>query len=141
VKLILLFPLLFFQLRAQPPADPTPKDVRTLIRETAEDLSNKDASAFLSHFDPKMKGYDTLHYEVEGLLAHDSVVSTIEIVTDIPTDKEDRPQRELKLDWVLSVDTERPIREVVTIRIETQGKKWKIVALDPVEFFKPTAPP
>ena len=137
MKPIFLFSLLLFPALAQPPADPTPKDVQTLIRETAEDLSNKDSRGFLDRFDPKMPGYETLHYEVEGLVAHDSVVSTIEIVTD----KGDNQQRELKLDWVLSVDTERPRREVVTIRIEKQGRKWKIVALDPVEFFKPTAAP
>jgi hypothetical protein len=141
VKTIVLLPLLVFQAAAQPPADPTPKDVQTLIREAAEDLSNKDSTGFLNHFDPKMPGYETLHYEVEGLVARDAVISVIEIVTDVASDKDDRPQRELKLDWVLSVDTERPRREVVTVRIEKQGKKWRIVALEPVEFFKPTAAP
>jgi hypothetical protein len=137
VKLILLLPLLFSQLQAQPPADPTPKDVQALIRETAEDLSNKDSRGFLDRFDPKMPGYEALHYEIESLLARPDVISTIEIVTD----KGDNQRRELKLDWVLSVETERPRREVVTVRIEKQGKKWKIVALDPIEFFKLTAPP
>jgi hypothetical protein len=137
VKPILLFPLLLLQLTAQPPAETTPKDVQNLIRETAEDLSNKDTSAFLNHFDPKMPGYETLHYEIEGLVARDAVVSTIEIVTD----KGDNQRREMDLDWILSVDTDRPRRLLVKVRIEKQGKQWKIAALDPVEFFKPTAAP
>ena len=137
MKLILLLPLLLFPLAAQPPTDSTPKDVQTLIRETAEDLSNEDSRGFLDHFDPKMPGYEALHYEIEGLLAQPDVISTIEIVTD----KGDNQQRELELDWVLKVETERPRRQVVTIRVKKQGKKWKITMLDPVEFFKPTAAP
>jgi hypothetical protein len=133
VRLILLLPLILFQ----PPAETTPKDVQNLIRETAEDLSNTDTSAFLNHFDPKMPGYETLHYEVEGLLARAPVISTIEIVTDAG----DNQRREMQLDWILSVETDRPRRQIVKVRIERQGKKWKITALDPVEFFTPTAAP
>ena len=137
VKPILLLPLLLFQLAAQPPAETTPKDVLTLIRETAEDLSNKDASAFLNHFDPKMPGYETLHYEVEGLAARDAIVSTIEIVTD----KGDNQRRTMELDWILIVESDPSQRKVVKVTVERQGKQWKITALDPVEFFKPTAAP
>lgn len=133
MRLILLLPLLFFQ----PPAETTPKDVQNLIRETAEDLSNTDTSAFLNHFDPKMPGYEMLHYEVEGLLARGPVTSTIEIVTDTG----DNQRREMELDWILSVETDRPRRQIVKVRVERQGKKWKITALDPVEFFTPTAAP
>jgi hypothetical protein len=139
VKTILLLPLLLFQLTAQPPAESTPKDVENFIRETAEDLSNKDVRAFLNHFDPKMPGYETLHYEVEGLVARDAVVSTIEIVTD--KGGGNNQQRRIELDWILIVDSERSQRKIVTVTIVKQGKQWKITALDPVEFFKPTAAP
>lgn len=137
MRQILLLAFSLFPLAAQPPEDATPKDVRTLIRETAEDLSNTDSAAFLNHFDPKMPGYATLHYEVEGLLARPDVISTIEIVSD----KGDDGQRDLELDWVLKVETDPPRRQIVKIRVEKQGKKWKIVALEPVEFFKPMAAP
>jgi 3-phenylpropionate/cinnamic acid dioxygenase small subunit len=139
VKPILLLPLLIFQLTAQPPAESTPKDVENFLRETAEDLSNKDVRAFLNHFDPKMAGYEMLHYEVEGLVSRDAVVSTIEIVTD-KGDRDNRRHR-IELDWILIVDSERSQRKIVTVTIEKQGKQWKITALDPVEFFKPTAAP
>jgi hypothetical protein len=139
VKLIPLFALFLSQLPAQPPADPTPRDVQNFLHDAAEDLSNKDSRGFLDHFDPKMPGYEMLHYEVEGLVARDSVVSTIEIVTDKAAD--DNRQRTMELDWILIVDSDPSQRKVVKITIERQGKKWKIVALDPVEFFKPTAAP
>jgi hypothetical protein len=125
------------QAAAQPPAEATPKDVLTLIRETAEDLSNKDTGAFLNHFDPKMPGYETLHYEVEGLAARDAIVSTIEIVTD----KGDNQRRMMELDWIIIVESEPAQRKIVKVTIERQGKRWKITALDPVEFFKPAAAP
>jgi hypothetical protein len=138
IKLGLLFAACL-PLIAQPPADTAPKDVRDFLRETAEDLSNKDTAAFLNHFDPKMPGYETLHYEVEGLTARDAVVSTIEIISD--KGDSDNRQRTMELDWILSVETDNPRRQIVKIRIERQGKKWKITALDPVEFFTPTAAP
>jgi hypothetical protein len=126
-----------FSLAAQPPAETTPKDVQSFLRETADDLTNKDSSAFLDRFDPKMPGFQTLHYEIEGLLARPEVTSVIEIVTD----KGDNQRRELALDWILTIDTDGPRRQVVKIAMERQGKKWKITALDPVDFFKPTAAP
>jgi hypothetical protein len=122
---------------AQPPADTTPKDVENFIHDTVEDLSNKDTRAFLGHFDPKMPGYESLHYDIEGLLARPNVTSSVEIVTD----KGDNQQREIALDWTLFVDTDNPRRMLVKIALEKQGKKWKITGLNPVEFFKPTAAP
>jgi hypothetical protein len=141
VRPTFLIALLWLPLAAQPPKDATPKDVENFIHDTAEELSNKDSRAFLDHFDPKMPGYETLHYEIEGLVARDAIVSTIEIVTDTPGNRGDNQQREMDLDWVLTVDTDRPSRQIVKVRIEKQGKKWKIVALEPVEFFKPAALP
>jgi hypothetical protein len=137
---VIKFGLIFIaclRLAAQPPAETTPKDVLNFLRETAEDLTNKDSRAFLDRFDPKMPGYETLHYEIEGLLARPEVTSDIEIHTD----KGDNQKRVLALDWVLSVDTDNPRRQIVNVTIERQGKKWKITTLDLVEFFKPTAAP
>ncbi len=134
---ILTVALLWLPLTAQPPAETTPKDVQNFLRETAEDLSNKDSRGFLNHFDPKMAAYETLHYEIEGLAARDAIVSTIEIVTD----KGDNQRRTMDLDWILIVDSEPSQRKIVKVAIERQGKQWKIIALDPVEFFKPAAAP
>jgi hypothetical protein len=124
---------------AQPPAETTPKDVQNFLRETAEDLSNKDSRNFLNHFDPKMPGYETLHYEIEGLVARNAVVSTIEIVTD--KSDNDNQRHQIELDWILIVDSDPSQRKVVKVTIEKQGKKWKITAINPIEFFKPAAAP
>lgn len=115
------------RLRAQ-----TPNDVVELFRTAADALSNRDADAFLDHFDRKMPDYEKLHDEIAALLDHSETTSAIEIVSDEGNDQ----KRALELDWLLQVDQERPRRQIVKCRIERQGKKWKITAFDPVDFFK-----
>lgn len=133
MKPLALLSISCLTLLAQPPADATPKDVRDFILAAGEALSNKDARAFLEHFDPKMPAYEIFDYYIEGLVARDSVISSIEIYTD----KGDDRLRTLELDWTLSVDAERSQRKIVKVNITKQGKKWKITSLEPIDFFKP----
>jgi hypothetical protein len=112
---------------AQPPAD-----VLKFIGSTAEALADGDARAFLGKFDRGMAGYATLREEIEGLLAAHEVGSTIEVVSD----EGDGQRRELELDWLLSISDAGSRRQIVKCRIERRGKEWKIVALEPVDFFK-----
>lgn len=118
----------------QPPAEETPKDVLDLFRTAAEALADKDPTNFLDKFDRKMPGFDTLHDEVFALLDHSEVSSELEIVSD----EGDGQKRALQLDWVLQVDEDQPRRQIVKCRIERQGKKWKIVSIEPVDFFRPS---
>ena len=115
------------------PPDATPKDVRDFIRTTAELLTNKDAVGFLDRFDGKMAGYETLSLYIQALTARNTLLSSIEIVTD----KGDNQQRAMDLDWTLTVDDNRQDRQIVKVRIEKQGKKWKLTSLEPLDFFKP----
>jgi hypothetical protein len=123
----------FAALAAAQPAPDVPNYVRDLFRSAAEAMVNQDAAGFLSSFDPKMPGFDTLRAEIESLLDHAEVTSAIEFVTD----QGDDSKRELQVDWVLEIPGEKPRRQVLKCRIERQGRKWKIVMLDPVEFFHP----
>ena len=126
----------FALLAQKPPAlppDATPQDVRDFIRGTAEALTNKDATAFLDHFDGKMPEFETLSLYVQSLAARNAVISSIEIVAD----KGDNQQRSMDLDWTLTVDDNRQDRQIVKVRIEKQGKKWKITSLEPLDFFRP----
>ena len=125
------FLLAALTLEAQPP-----KDVLDLFRDMAEALSANEPGDFLDHFDRKMPGYAMLRDEVRALLDQSEVGSSIEIVTDEGNDR----QRTLQLDWLLQIDRESPRRQIVKCRIERQGRRWKIVSLDPIEFFKKSAP-
>ena len=121
------------QPRPSMPAPDVPDSVRDLFRSVAEAMVNQDAREFLSYFDSKMAGYDSLRSEIESLLDHGAVTSDIEFVTDKGSDD----AHDLQVDWLMQIPDERPRRQVVHCRIERQGRKWKITLLEPVDFFKP----
>jgi hypothetical protein len=110
----------------------TPPAVLDLFQAAGEALVNQDADTFLDQFDQKMPGYAMLRDEVQELAAAEQAGSTIDVVTDEGDDK----KRALALDWVLRIGTDRPRRQIVKCTVEKQGKRWKITALDPVDFFK-----
>jgi hypothetical protein len=115
------------------PKPDLPKDVEDLFRTAAEALADKDSAAFLGKFDPKMPDFATLRDEILALLDHSDVSSMIEVVTD----EGDGQQHAVQLDWTLQIDEDQPRRQILKFRIERQGRKWKIVSVEPVEFFKP----
>jgi len=114
-------------------AQDRPAPQMEVFRDIAEALANRDADAFLDQFDRQMPGYEKLRDEIRELLA---VTQEIGTTVDVISDEGDEQKRSLELDWVLKFDTEDPRRQIVKCRAEKQGKKWKITALEPVEFFK-----
>jgi len=114
-------------------AQERPAPQMEVFRDIAEALANRDADAFLDQFDRQMPGYEKLRDEIRELLA---VTQEIGTTVDVISDEGDEQKRSLELDWVLKFDTEDPRRQIVKCRAEKQGKKWKITALEPVEFFK-----
>jgi hypothetical protein len=125
-----LIPALTVTAQDLPPQD-APKDVLDFFRTAAEALADKDAAAFLDHFDPKMDGFEGLESRIRSLLERSEVGSSIEIVSD----SGDEHKRILKLDWLLRIDQNLPKRQIVSCSIEKQGKKWRIVAFAPLDFF------
>ena len=114
-------------------AQERPAPQMEVFREIAEALANRDADAFLDQFDRQMPEYEKLRDEIRELLA---VTQEIGTTMDVISDEGDELKRSLELDWVLKFDTADPRRQIVKCRAEKQGKKWKITALEPVEFFK-----
>ena len=114
-------------------------DVVNVFSAAAEALTNDDSSAFLDNFDRNMPEYSALRANIEGLLAAYEVGSTIEVVTDEGDDE----KRTVALDWLLvtseknTVNGDQPNRRrVVKCSLARQGKRWRITALDPIDFFK-----
>ncbi len=104
-----------------------------VFRGVSEALANRDADAFLDQFDRKMPEYDKLRDEIQELFGMaQEIGSTVDVITDEGTDQ----KRMLELDWLLKIDNDEPRRQIVKCRVEKQGKKWKITALEPVEFFR-----
>jgi murein L,D-transpeptidase YcbB/YkuD len=110
----------------------TPRPVMDVFQAAGEALANQDADTFLDQFDPEMPGFAKLRDEIQELAAIQEASSTVDVVTDVGDDK----KRILSLDWVLRIGSDRPRRQIVKCTVEKQGKRWKITALDPVEFFK-----
>jgi hypothetical protein len=79
-----------------------------------------------------MPDYAQLHDNVEDLVSHSQLGSIVEFVTDEGDDK----KRTLEIDWVLEIQDQPARRQVLKCTIERRGKKWKIVSLAPVDFFK-----
>jgi hypothetical protein len=109
-----------------------PKDVGDFFGTAVQALADKDAAVFLDHFDRNMPGYAAFRDDITALLARSEVVSTVAFVTDEGNDA----KRALQLDWYIQIDQDRPRRRIVKCTIERQGKKWKIVSFDPLDFFK-----
>ena len=110
-----------------------PPEQMEVFRAVTEALANQDADAFLDQFDSKMPQYEKLRDEIQDLFgAAQEIGSTIDVITDEGDDQ----KRTLELDWLLKIDNNDPRRQIVKCQVEKQGKKWKITALDPVEFFK-----
>jgi len=113
-------------------------DVLNVFSAAAEALTNDDSSAFLDNFDRNMPEYAALRANIEGLLAAYEVGSTIEVVSDEGDDE----KRTVALDWLLVTSEKNVVngdqqtrRRIVRCRVERRGKQWRIIGLDPVDFF------
>ncbi len=84
-----------------------------------------------------MPGYAKLRDLVNALLAQGDVGSSIEILRQSGDDR----RRDLDLDWILEFtrnDLPTEHRHAsLKCALEREGKSWKIVSLDPIDFFRP----
>jgi hypothetical protein len=116
-------------------------DIWELLTEAAAELSAGNAPDFMQAFDRSMPGYPVLAANVSGLTAAYEVESSIEMLSEEGSGS----TRTVELDWYLELieqqDETNTIRrrDRVTCRLMKLGKKWKIVALEPLAFFAPPA--
>ena len=115
------------------------QQVWDLFTSLASALSAGDASAFLNAFDPAMPGYEALRASVTALLREAEVQSSIELVGEEGDDR----SRAVELDWLVHIVDRQDgavaerRQERVKCRVEKSGKKWRIAALEPLQFFAP----
>jgi hypothetical protein len=120
---------IFLLLAAAALGQSRPPEEMGVFRAVSEALANRDADTFLDQFDPKMPQYEKLRDEIRDLTGQaQEIGSTIDVIT--------MDGNKLELDWLLKIDNGEPRRQIVKCQIEKQGKKWKITALEPVEFFR-----
>ena len=119
-------------------ADPS-QEVWDVLTQVASALSARNSQAVLAAFDPAMPGYDRLRDSVTALLRDSDVQSGVELESDEGNGEE----RTEELDWLLTIraegdataSTRREQRVKCTLR--KSGKKWLIVAFEPMEFLAP----
>jgi hypothetical protein len=112
-------------------------DARNLIASIAGALSAGKVALFLDAFDNSMPGYNRLRESVVGLTSQADVGCNIQITSNDGDDRE----RSLTLDWILTYerkqdspgDTRR--EKIVKCRLKKEGKKWRIVAFEPLDLF------
>ena len=108
-----------------------------LFGSMAGALSEGNAAAFLRAIDPSMSGYGEFAGNVRALIAQNSLSSSIEILKQ---DGDDNKQS-VELDWLLEITKGSILRRqgVVKFRLELRKKQWRIIDLDPRDFFAPPA--
>jgi hypothetical protein len=119
-------------------ADPA-QEVIDLVADAAASLSAGSVPRFLKAFDPAMEGYAKLRENVTGLVTLGEVQSLIDPLEDEGDDR----RRTVQLRWTLRLHrgeqsasfTRR--EQVVKCKVEKQRGKWRIVGLEPIDFFAP----
>jgi hypothetical protein len=110
------------------------REVLDLVADLAANVA-----LFLKAFDPKMPGYTKLRENVTGLIAQGDVQSLIDPLEDEGDDR----RRVAQFDWTLLMHRGQEAtsyarrQQVLKFTVEKRGGKWRIVELEPIEFFAP----
>ena len=108
-----------------------------LITSAATGLSAGKPEVFLEAFDPAMPGYEKISADVTALVSAAEIECSIEVTSN----QGDDAARALELDWILRIDRRDrgagSVRRQETVKcsLRKTGKKWRIVAFEPLEFF------
>jgi len=141
--------LLLSSLAALARAD-TAQEIRDLFGSMVNSLTACNPQAFLAAFDKTMPGYNQLTVNVTALINE----FVVESVVDFNKDEGNDQKREVEADWLLTLrprltqycENPQPVmatatrEQVLKCTLAREGRKWKVAALEPVEFFAPPAP-
>jgi len=131
-----LVPALGFMIVCPLHAD-THDDVVGLFASMAAALSEINVTQFMDAFDKDIPEYGKLKTGVTALVSQADVSSSVEPLSD----DGDETHRTVELDWYLEIKSilpDGPVvhrREVVRCELRKEKNHWKIVALQPIEFF------
>jgi hypothetical protein len=117
----------------------TAQELIDLFASMASALSEGNAEGFMRAIDPSMPGYERFAANISALTAQNALSNSLEIVSQ----KGDDTAWVVELDWLLDISGKGQSqlfvrREVIVkCRLEWRKKKWRIVTLDPADFFAP----
>jgi hypothetical protein len=115
------------------------QEVVEVFGAVAAALAGGRAEGAIEPFDREMQGYDLLRRYFHALAEAFDTSSSV----DVAEFEESAGKAEIRLRWLLRVTrpgmamrlTDR--EQQVKAKLERRGKKWRVTALDPVEFFRP----
>ncbi len=114
--------------------------VRLVILDAGRALQANNAALFLSKFDSRSPaGFDDLSVQIRALAAQRTIASSVEIG---PVREEEGGGLAVTVDWLLQLTPLRgpgPVetrQESLSLRFAKRKGKWKIVALEPHDFFR-----
>jgi hypothetical protein len=116
-----------------------PRDLIDLFASMASALSEGNPDVFLRAIEPSMPGYGRFGANVHALATQYELSNSIEIISQ----KGDDRAQVVELDWLLDISGKGQSRVfvrrevMVNCRLERRKNKWRIVALDPIDFFAP----
>lgn len=109
-----------------------------VLTDMASALASGDAPGFLHAFDRQMKGFEDLAVAVNGLVAETEVESGIDPIQNTGDDQ----KRTVEVSWSMRLISRSELQTLtqrqatVTIRLERQRGKWKVVGLEPLSVFQ-----
>jgi hypothetical protein len=117
----------------------TPREIIDVFGAMAAALTDNNLTEFMGAFDKDMPGYAKLKTDVTALMNQANISTSVEPIKD----EGDDTAHKMDLDWTLQIRSlypDGPIvtrREIIHCELSKQGKHWKIVSLQPMEFFAP----
>ena len=117
----------------------THQELIDLFTKMASALSEGNGLAFLDHVDHAMRDYGKLEKYILALAAQNEVMSSIDLLKE----EGDDSAQTAELDWFLQIRSREqsgPLerrREIIHCRLKRPKKKWKVMAIEPVNFFAP----
>lgn len=116
-------------------------EIRDLLASMATDLSAGNFAGFIAATSKTMPRREQLRQWLAGMTSTYDVNNTVAVVSSSGDDK----QHEAQVDWYLAgrstVDNAIRVqrRETLKVNFVREGKRWRVAAIDPLEFFNPSA--
>ena len=117
----------------------TAQELIDLFASMASALSEGNPGVFLRAIDPSMPGYERFAANIYALTTQNGLSNSVEVISQ----KGDDDVQMVELDWLLDISGKGQshlfVRREMTVkcRLERRKKKWRVVALEPADFFAP----
>jgi hypothetical protein len=113
-------------------------EIYRVLADMATDLANGLGRAFVKNFAEAMPGYAEISKNVDGMLAGDDVSASVEL-REVSVEG---ARTVVQADWYLELKSKRGIadvrqrREILRMEFAKSGKKWRVVGMRPMDFFR-----